>query len=472
MRKSEIWFTLGRIGMDTLMIFGSLLLVYWLRMNQYDFFGLDAPTPFPFHDFLGSASNITAFLLWVFALQGRYRFGADLKFLDEIGRIFWSFSSGIGLILITFFFLQKLFFSRFIVLGFWVLGFLCLLFGRSLIRSLRALFYHLGKGRNRILILGNLAVAKEAISILQQKKAYLVVGTLSESKTNSTSSLVPQLGTFDDFETVLKTYDIDEVLFAMRDSTHKITPDLVRIAHIHGVRFSYIPDELGLDLTLVHTSTLENLPIIILRNTKLDGWGWMIKNMFDFLVSLFLIILLSPLLLFVALLVWLECPKVSFLYASQRVGKNGKTFPCYKFRSMVPDADKKKKELLHKNERKGGVLFKIENDPRITKLGHFLRKSSLDELPQLLNVLRGEMSLIGPRPHLPEEVNQYGDNDLRVLSIKPGITGFSQINGRSSVQFQDEIQYELFYIKNWSLWLDLVIFFKTIWIVLKRSNVS
>ena len=139
---------------------------------------------------------------------------------------------------------------------------------------------------------------------------------------------------------------------------------------------------------------------------------------------------------------------------------------------MVPDADEKKKKLLKKNQRKGGVLFKMDNDPRITKLGKILRKWSIDELPQLWNVIRGDMSLIGPRPHLPEEVRKYAKDDLRVLSIRPGITGFAQVNGRSSLSFKEEMNYELFYLKNWSFKLDIIIFIKSLLVVLKRKNVS
>jgi lipopolysaccharide/colanic/teichoic acid biosynthesis glycosyltransferase len=183
-------------------------------------------------------------------------------------------------------------------------------------------------------------------------------------------------------------------------------------------------------------------------------------------------IVLSPLFAVVAWKVWRENKSAPIVYASKRVGKNGKEFNCLKFRTMVPDADEKKKKLLKKNQRKGGVLFKMEDDPRITSLGKVLRKWSLDELPQLWNVVQGHMSLIGPRPHLPEEVRKYAKDDLRVLSIRPGITGFAQINGRSSLSFKEEMNYELFYLKNWSFKLDIIIFLKSLWVVVKRKDVS
>jgi lipopolysaccharide/colanic/teichoic acid biosynthesis glycosyltransferase len=137
---------------------------------------------------------------------------------------------------------------------------------------------------------------------------------------------------------------------------------------------------------------------------------------------------------------------------------------------MVADAEAQKASLLKKNEREGGILFKLTEDPRITKLGHVLRKYSIDELPQLLNIIKGDMSFVGPRPHLVEEVNQYPEHNRQLLLLKPGLTGMAQINGRSSLSFEEEMKHEMFYLKNWSLWLDGVIIAKTIMVVFKGEN--
>jgi len=137
---------------------------------------------------------------------------------------------------------------------------------------------------------------------------------------------------------------------------------------------------------------------------------------------------------------------------------------------MVADAEAQKAKLIKKNERDGGVLFKLAEDPRITKLGHFLRKYSIDEIPQLLNILKGDMSFVGPRPHLEEEVNKYPDHNRQLLLLRPGLTGMAQINGRSSLSFEDEMKHEMFYLKNWSLWLDGVVVLKTIAVVIKGEN--
>ncbi len=156
----------------------------------------------------------------------------------------------------------------------------------------------------------------------------------------------------------------------------------------------------------------------------------------------------------------------------ERIGERGKTFKLYKFRSMVQNAHRMKESLSEYNERKDGPLFKIKNDPRITRFGGVLRKISFDELPQLYNVLKGEMSLVGPRPHEPQEVARYSKHHKQLLTIKPGITGLAQISGRSKLSFEEESKLDIYYIENWSLGFDFQIIIKTVPVVLSRKNVS
>lgn len=178
---------------------------------------------------------------------------------------------------------------------------------------------------------------------------------------------------------------------------------------------------------------------------------------------------LSPLLLTVGIMIYLQ-DRHSPIYRSMRVGKDGVLFPMYKFRSMRVDADREKEKLLQQNERTDGPLFKIENDPRITPLGKFIRQFDIDELPQLWNVFIGNMSLIGPRPHLPSEVELYREYQKRVLTLKPGITGMAQSHGRHRNTFDDEVRLDTFYIENWSLLLDIKILIKTVGVVLARKG--
>jgi len=211
-----------------------------------------------------------------------------------------------------------------------------------------------------------------------------------------------------------------------------------------------------------------DLPIVTLRQTPLDGWGRVFKRIFDFVASLILVILLIPLWIIIPILIKVGS-RGPVIYTSKRKYRN-KIFNFYKFRSMVENADELKKQLISMNERADGPMFKIKNDPRITRLGRFMRKTSIDELPQLFNVLLGNMSLVGPRPHLPEEVERYKDHHYQVFAVKPGITGLAQVTGRSGLGFEDEVRLDVYYIEHWSLWLDIKLILKSILVILKANG--
>lgn len=188
------------------------------------------------------------------------------------------------------------------------------------------------------------------------------------------------------------------------------------------------------------------------------------KRIFDVCISLIALVITLPITLVTSIFIYLE-DRGPILYTQDRIGKNGRTFKIYKFRSMCVDADSKKNDLITMNEVKG-AMFKISSDPRVTKVGFFIRRHSIDELPQLFNVLRGDMSLVGPRPPLPEEVEKYTDYDKKRLVVKPGCTGLWQISGRNSLDFNEMVDLDIKYIRNAGLFLDIEICFMTIWIMI------
>ncbi|MDA9471851.1 sugar transferase [Enterococcus sp. 5H] len=194
-----------------------------------------------------------------------------------------------------------------------------------------------------------------------------------------------------------------------------------------------------------------------------------IKRGIDIFCSLFGLIILSPVFLVVAFLIKKENKKGSVFFSQQRVGKNGGLFTMYKFRSMCPDAEDKLSDLIELNEIEG-AMFKMKDDPRVTKIGKLIRRTSIDELPQLLNVLKGEMSLVGPRPPLLREVAEYTEYDMQRLLVKPGCTGLWQISGRNNIGFKEMVELDLYYIKNQSLTQDIVILLKTVTVVLCLNN--
>ncbi len=473
MRRFDFFFALARIISDGLAISMGLFLSYFLRMKWFLVLGISAPTTlYSLEAFGGFSIKSALFLIFVFAINGRYAIDHDEKKWDEFYQLFWSFTAGFALLVVLFFFSKFIFFSRFIFGTAWVLGLIFLITGRYWVRKLRRKFYDYGWGRERILLLGSGKLLENCLQYIVENPKYELVGLLSDKAGRHAPKGFHYAGTFDDLSEQLEHFTPEQVLLATPEAHTQLTHDLIRTSHRYHAKFRYIPDELGLDLASVDTSTMGPFPIINLRNHKIEGWGYVIKSAVDYLLALILLILISPLLGWIAWKLKKENPETSIFYRSDRVGRRGKHFQCLKFRTMVPDAEKLKQKLLKKNDRKGGVLFKMKKDPRITKFGSFLRQWSFDELPNLWNVLRGEMSLIGPRPHLPEEVKKYRPEDLQILTIKPGLTGFAQINGRSELEFEEEMRYELFYMKNWSLWLDVIIFFKTLIVVWKKENVS
>jgi exopolysaccharide biosynthesis polyprenyl glycosylphosphotransferase len=234
-------------------------------------------------------------------------------------------------------------------------------------------------------------------------------------------------------------------------------------ARVQGVDLRMVPDMYD---GLLWNSPIEYIgqfPTIPLHRGHVPEIGLMFKRVLDILFSALALAILSPVLLAIAIAVKLDSRGPVF-YSSERIGKKGIVFRCSKFRTMVRDAEKRRGDVMHMNER-DGVLFKISNDPRITKLGRFLRKYSLDELPQFINVLRGDMSIVGPRPPIASEVKEYKLNHLRRLDVTPGITGLWQVQARQDPSFDHYISLDVAYIENWSLWLDLKIIARTIGVV-------
>jgi exopolysaccharide biosynthesis polyprenyl glycosylphosphotransferase len=243
---------------------------------------------------------------------------------------------------------------------------------------------------------------------------------------------------------------------------------LVHQAREAGIDIRVVPD---LYDGLAWNSPIEYIgqfPTIPLHRGEVPVLRMVLKRLLDIAASSVALVLLSPVLAAIAIAVRSDSPGPIF-YASERIGKKGRVFPCIKFRTMVPDAERRRTEVLHMNER-DSVLFKITNDPRITRMGRFLRKYSLDELPQLVNVLRGDMSLVGPRPPIASEVKRYELNHLRRLDVVPGITGLWQVQARQDPSFDSYISLDTAYIENWSLWLDIKILVRTVGVVVTGTG--
>ena len=285
---------------------------------------------------------------------------------------------------------------------------------------------------------------------------------------------LPYLGTFHDIPEIIQQTEVQDVFIAapglppakLDQLMHRIQP-LVR-------NLSFVPDLIGLPLNgvVVENVYQERVPLMSLQNNLARPYNRLVKRIFDLVVTTIGTICISPILLLLAILVKLDSPGPVF-FAHKRIGKDGKEFPCLKFRSMCVDADAKLKEYLAANpeaKKEWDAEFKLKDDPRVTRMGRILRRTSLDELPQLFNVLRGEMSLVGPRPIVTAEIPKYGDYIHDFYMVHPGITGMWQVNGRSDTTYEERVQMDSWYVRNWSVWLDIMLLWKTVGVVLSHKG--
>jgi exopolysaccharide biosynthesis polyprenyl glycosylphosphotransferase len=275
------------------------------------------------------------------------------------------------------------------------------------------------------------------------------------------------LGGVDSVFSLAREHFVDEI-FVASPCERGLVKHIVEQARNAGVDIRVVPD---LYDGLAWNSSVEYIgqfPTIPLHRSEGHEIGHLLKRLMDIVLSLSCLFIVSPIFLAIAIAVKFDSPGPIF-YGSERIGKKGRVFECIKFRTMVRDAERKRSDILHMNER-DGVLFKVRNDPRITRLGRFLRKYSLDELPQFFNVLLGEMSIVGPRPPLASEVKKYELSHLRRLDVTPGITGLWQVEARQDPSFDNYISLDTAYIENWSFLLDLKILLRTFGVVIRGTG--
>jgi exopolysaccharide biosynthesis polyprenyl glycosylphosphotransferase len=325
-----------------------------------------------------------------------------------------------------------------------------------------------GIDRERVLVVGNTGLGREVMESLvaQPDLGYALVGFLDDRETpiNRRTVHFRRLGPISDLDVCLRGGDIDLVILALPFWEHHRLPELVDICRYAGVEFRVVPDLYQLSFDRIDIGNLSGIPLIGLKEVSLRGWNLVVKRTMDLALTLLALPIVLPLGVMLAIIVRLDSPGPA-IFRQRRIGRDGRPFICYKFRTMVVDAEERKAELAALNEA-DGPLFKIRNDPRMTRVGRFLRRYSLDELPQLWNILRGDMSWVGPRPATPEEVAQYEDWHYRRLTVVPGLTGLSQVLGRSDISFDETVRLDIFYTENWTPGMDLRILLQTIPVVI------
>jgi len=460
MKRSELFFSVLLVPLDYIMIILAGITAHALRFSAFS-----DVLPVQFDLSLSDVLHVLfpAAFLWliIFAFLGLYSVRYDGKTRNEWLKTFIGSTTAVALLIFFIFFSQELFASRFIILTTWVLSVLYIGIERTIIRYIQQLALRRGVG------------ARQLVLITSEEDKHKLAKTFDEHPEFG-FRVVLHITSFDD-ETRSRIHDlscrdeVDDILLANPQVSESMIGELANFTIEEQIGFRYTADLLPVPLTHFELNTLAGVPVIEIKRTSLEGWGRVWKRVFDVSIGSLMLIVTSPVFLVAAVLIRITS-RGPILKSLQRVGERGKIFTLYKFRSMVENAESLKEQLIQFNERKDGPLFKMKNDPRITPFGHFIRKTSIDELPQLLNVLQGTMSLVGPRPHEPQEVARYTQNQKKLLSIKPGMTGMAQVSGRSDLQFEEEALLDIYYIENWNLLFDIRLILKTPQVVLLRKG--
>ncbi len=449
---------------DALLIAAAFALAYLARYHWQWLRQLE-PTYFvPLRVYIPSIAALTAILMLMLWVSGAYGDARGRGLWDEGVIVLRSVVLGIATMIVAVFLSTPSFYSR-LIFGYTGIFALVLLgVARIVERNVMNRLHRRGIGVQRLLIAGVGEIGQSVMRscIARPELGRVVVGFVDDDPERAVTDIgrFKALGTLSDLPALIVAHRVDEVVVALPWQAHRRILEVVRACERENVRVRIVPDLFQLSLSQMVVENLDGIPLIGVTEPHLAAWERIVKRAIDLLGAAVGLLVLSPLMAALALAVRIDSPGPA-IFRQERVGRGGRTFTCLKFRTMVRDAEAQLDALRDRNEA-DGPLFKIKDDPRRTRVGKFLRRTSLDELPQLWNVLRGEMSLTGPRPAIPAEVAQYEPWHLRRLEVSPGISGMWQVSGRSDVGFDEMVLLDIYYIENWSPLLDLRIILKTI----------
>jgi exopolysaccharide biosynthesis polyprenyl glycosylphosphotransferase len=450
---------------DLTLIALALFTASWLRPH------LEIGKPLPTAEaWLTGSIYLLALSVWAtgFLLIDVYNLQKNLRVLDELQRLTVAHAAT------SLAFAGTLYFSyrdtsRLQVLIFALISFGLMVTYRFIFRFFMRLLGHKRYGTRRVLIVGAGAVGREAAQMVIDHAwtGLKLVGFVDDNLLLETAGL-PHFGPLDQTPHIVQQQNINEVIFALPREAHTKFANLVAALQALKVNVRVVPDFFDLVFLRSVIEDFGGMPLVTLREPALDPLQRLLKRGFDLLISGVGLILASPFMAVIALLIKYDSPG-PVIFKQQRVGENGRIFNMYKFRTMVHEAEAKQMDL-NQITLEGHLLHKFYDDPRVTHFGHFLRRTSLDELPQLFNVLKGEMSLVGPRPELPWLVDRYEPWQRKRFEVPQGLTGWWQVNGRADKPMHLHTEEDLYYIKNYSLWFDIQILWRTIKAVLDRRG--
>ena len=449
---------------DILLINISFILAYWVRYDLQLFRAVDPAFSVSYRVYLPFVAVFTLLLILVYRQQGAYKQRRQLSWIDEFYAIVHGTATGIVITIVFIFLYRSGFYSRliFVYAGIFSIIFLGIsrLIKVAVIKNMR----RRGIGTKRVLIAGAGEIARTVMRVVvaNPECGFNIIGFVDDHPDRGETDIgrFQALGKVSNLPDILTAKNIDEVIITLPWQYHRKIIQIMAICERLNVSTRIVPDMFQIRLSHMHVEEIAGVPMIGVKETGISGLNQLIKRAIDVGVSILILILTAPLAGLLALIIKLESPG-PVLFMQKRVGKDGRIFTLYKFRSMVDGADTQKAALLNLNEA-DGPLFKIKDDPRMTRLGRLMRRLSIDELPQLYNVLAGDMSLVGPRPPIPSEVAQYQEWHKRRLEVAPGLTGLSQVSGRSELTFDETALLDIYYIENWSPSLDTKILLQTI----------
>jgi exopolysaccharide biosynthesis polyprenyl glycosylphosphotransferase len=461
---------LGRRAVRNITIVTDLMLITFgfafAYIARYEFQWLLPTTVIvPYSDYVGQQALLTLLLVITFSQNRVWSRRRGEFWIDEVSRVGYATAAGIALMMAFTFFFRPLAFSRLLLV--WALVFIVLFIAiaRMLRRVVLELLYRRGLGVDKTLIVGAGETGRSVIRTLLARPdlGYRAIGYLNDPTTHESvgSGRIPQIGSWDRLGPILEQQpEVRTVFIALPSQHQEQIEELLAICHRQEVIARVVPDLFQLSLNRVDFSNMAGIPLLSTREVRISPVGMTLKRALDLLIVLLLAIPALIITIITAIAIKLESSGPIFFF-QERVGFLGKPFRMAKFRSMVNNADDQKAELAALNEA-DGPIFKIRDDPRLTRVGRFIRRFSLDEIPQFYNVLVGDMSLVGPRPPLAEEVARYQPWHMQRLAVKGGITGLWQVSGRSDLTFDEQCLLDIYYIENWSLAMDLRIMLQTI----------
>lgn len=470
-RNSKLYsFTLMLV--DTLVLIAAFALAYIAR-TWYD------PRPLLHNiygfDYMFSFLLIVPFWIVVFALIGLYQPKTYNRRLIEWGKIGIGAFIGILLIIGWEYVSDKDFFpARLVAVYALVASFVLIVLEREVMRIIRTLSFRFGKGVRRVLLIGSSGIIADIARTLSDTahSGYQVVAVAGPKKALEGITAALHFSTPEAALKAIEELGVSTIIQTDLYENPERNQLILSATQSHHIEYNFIPSESEFYSGKNTVDVFLGYPMITVYQTPLVGWGSIVKRIFDFFVSLVLFIILSPFLLVIFIIKKIADPGPAF-YLSKRLSRFSEPINLIKFRSMGAqyggkDAADEFREMGREDLAKEYETYrKVENDPRITTFGAWLRKTSIDEFPQIINVLKGDISLVGPRPILPQETKMARGRTALLHSVKSGMTGLWQVSGRSELSFDERIELEVFYAQNWSFWLDIKILFKTFWVVIK-----